>query len=85
MRFKTGFIFGAALGYVLGAKAGRDRYDQIVAAFRRLMANEKVQTVTDKGKSYADLATERVRTSVGGAVHAASDRLRPGHDEAAAS
>ena len=85
MRFKTGFFIGAAIGYVFGSKAGRERYDQIVAAFRRFMGTETVQSVADRGKSYADLATERVRTSVGDAIHAASDKLRPSHDEAAAS
>lgn len=31
MDFKTGLILGAAIGYVVGARAGRDRYDQMVA------------------------------------------------------
>ena len=29
MRFKTGVLVGAAVGYVLGARAGRERYEQI--------------------------------------------------------
>jgi hypothetical protein len=29
MRFRTGIVAGAAFGYVLGAKAGRGRYEQI--------------------------------------------------------
>lgn len=29
MRFKTGIVVGAAAGYVLGARAGRERYEQI--------------------------------------------------------
>ncbi len=29
MRFKTGLAVGAAVGYVLGARAGRERYEQI--------------------------------------------------------
>ena len=32
MKFRTGLIVGLGIGYVLGAKAGRDRYDQIVNA-----------------------------------------------------
>jgi hypothetical protein len=30
MRWKVVFISGAIVGYVLGAKAGRERYEQIV-------------------------------------------------------
>ena len=29
MGFKTGLLVGAAVGYYLGAKAGRERYEQI--------------------------------------------------------
>jgi len=29
MRFRTGMLVGAAAGYVLGARAGRERYEQI--------------------------------------------------------
>lgn len=30
------FVLGAAVGYVLGAKAGRGRYEQIVRTYRRV-------------------------------------------------
>lgn len=29
MRFRAGLVVGAAVGYVLGARAGRQRYEQI--------------------------------------------------------
>ena len=29
MRFRSGLVVGAAVGYVLGARAGRQRYEQI--------------------------------------------------------
>jgi membrane protein DedA with SNARE-associated domain len=29
MRFRTGMLVGVAVGYVLGARAGRERYEQI--------------------------------------------------------
>ncbi|HEX2131982.1 MAG TPA: hypothetical protein VHH15_10490 [Actinophytocola sp.] len=37
------FVLGAAVGYVLGAKAGRGRYDQIVRTYRRLADHPAVQ------------------------------------------
>lgn len=33
-RFRTGLIVGLGIGYVLGTKAGRERYEQIKSAAR---------------------------------------------------
>lgn len=37
------FLIGAAVGYVLGAKAGRGRYEQIVATYRKIADHPAVQ------------------------------------------
>ncbi len=37
------FLLGAAAGYVLGAKAGRGRYEQIVRTYRRIADHPMVQ------------------------------------------
>lgn len=37
------FLLGVATGYVLGSRAGRQRYDQLVAAYRRLIDHPMVQ------------------------------------------
>ena len=37
------FVLGAAVGYVLGAKAGRGRYDQIVRTYRKIADHPAVQ------------------------------------------
>lgn len=65
MSFKAGLIVGTAVGYVLGARAGRERYDQIVEAFGRISGNERVQDITAKSKAVVDLATERVKETIG--------------------
>ncbi len=76
MSFKTGFIAGAAIGYVLGAKAGRERYQQITELWASFTGNERVQTVVDKGKTYVDQTARRIRGSVGETLHNASDKVR---------
>jgi hypothetical protein len=38
-----GFLLGAAVGYVLGAKAGRGRYEQIMRTYRRVADHPAVQ------------------------------------------
>jgi hypothetical protein len=81
MRFKSGFLVGLGAGYVLGTKAGQERYQQIVDAAGRLRENPSVQRLTGEvnktvsaGKdrvaetaaAKADQAKEAVSTKVGG-------------------
>lgn len=40
MRFRTGLVIGLGIGYVLGAKAGRERYEQIRNAAEGLWASD---------------------------------------------
>ncbi len=42
---RTIFLAGFCLGYVLGARAGRDRYEQIARAARQLADRPEVQSV----------------------------------------
>jgi hypothetical protein len=44
MRYKLTFAVGFAAGYTLGAKAGRERYEQITRAMRGLAENPTVQS-----------------------------------------
>ncbi|HKA68876.1 MAG TPA: YtxH domain-containing protein [Actinomycetes bacterium] len=50
---KLGFLAGAALGYVMGAKAGRERYEQIRSAAQRLVNNPTVQQVKTEAQDQA--------------------------------
>ena len=43
------FLTGAAVGYVLGSRAGRRRYEQIKAGAERLWNDPKVQGFVDQG------------------------------------
>lgn len=45
MKGKIVFVAGAAAGYVLGARAGRKRYEQIAAAASRFWQTQPVQEV----------------------------------------
>ena len=65
MGFKTGLLIGAAAGYVLGTKAGRERYVQIMDGWARISGDDRFQDLTSKGKSVVDLAAERVKDAVG--------------------
>jgi hypothetical protein len=53
------FLLGAAVGYVLGAKAGRGRYDQLMRTYRRLSDSPTVQGAA--GIARAKLGFEKRR------------------------
>jgi hypothetical protein len=60
-KFLLGLVAGAAAGYVLGTKAGRERYDQLVDASRAAADPDRVVASTSKvassvAKSANDLA-----------------------------
>lgn len=43
MRYKMMFAVGLGIGYVLGTRAGRERYEQIKRSARRVAENPTVQ------------------------------------------
>ncbi len=72
MKFKTGLVLGLGIGYVLGARAGRDRYEQLKAALDAAAANPQVRNALDT----ADRKTRTVRKIVGDSMVAAADTVK---------
>ena len=72
MKFRTGLAIGLGVGYVLGAKAGRERYEQIVSFLDSVGANPVVRTAT----SIADRTTRPIRRATGNGLVAASAKVR---------
>ncbi|MFQ5472161.1 MAG: hypothetical protein ACE5FA_04650 [Dehalococcoidia bacterium] len=72
MKFKTGVLVGLAVGYVLGAKAGRERYDEIMGACRSMCGDPRVKDLAGRAKAAADLAGAVVGTGLQGA----SEKIR---------
>ena len=60
MRFKSGFLVGLGAGYVLGTKAGQERYQQIVDAAGRLRENPGVQRLTGEVNRTVSVGKDRV-------------------------
>jgi hypothetical protein len=56
MRGKAGLVIGIAVGYVLGTRAGRERYEQIKAQVAKLWELEPVQNQVDKAKEFGKSA-----------------------------
>ena len=70
MRYKATFLTGLATGYVLGAKAGRARYEQIArtatAVWNRPMVQSATHTLGSRAASLVDTAKSSVSSRVGG-------------------
>ncbi|MFC4906596.1 YtxH domain-containing protein [Actinomadura gamaensis] len=60
MRYRVAFAVGAAVGYVLGAKAGRERYEQIRRTSQRVAGTPAVQNAAGVVRERASGARERV-------------------------
>ena len=65
MRFRLGIGAGFAAGYYLGAKAGRERYEQLNRTIRKVKRSDAFETATEKAKAVADLGVERAKDVVG--------------------
>ncbi len=69
MKGKLTLLVGAAVGYVAGTAAGRQRYEQLKAQAKRAMENPKVQEaaaevqhkVADAAVKAKDLAAEKLQ------------------------
>jgi hypothetical protein len=68
--------FGA--GYVLGAKAGTQRYDQIMAKFRELAGMPAVQDVTSTLTETASTLGDTAKTKVTDTINAAGEKVTGG-------
>lgn len=70
MRHKATFVTGFATGYILGAKAGRQRYDTIMSYARNFMEKPAVQqtagVVQAQAADLAGSAKRVVTDKVGG-------------------
>jgi hypothetical protein len=60
MRFKSGFLVGLSAGYVLGTKAGQERYQQIVDAASKVRENPGVQRLTGEVNRTVSVGKDRV-------------------------
>jgi hypothetical protein len=69
MGFKRGVLLGLGVGYVLGAKAGRERYEEIRQAWQRFSGNPKVQTVLEKSR-------EVVEAGAGKSLHVVEEGMK---------
>lgn len=93
MRYRIVFAAGLAAGFILGAKAGRERYEQIMRLARKTADSPAVQQAAAAAQAQAsglakaakERAWERVpriadsaRSRLGGKLHRADPQPGPG-------
>jgi hypothetical protein len=82
MRFKSGFLVGLSAGYVLGAKAGEERYQQIVDATSKLRENPGVQRLTGEVNKTVNVSKDRVAETAAAKADQAKEVVASKADQA---
>lgn len=72
MAKKIGFLLGVGVGYVLGARAGRQRYDQIVTKVRGVASDPRVQEKASQAQHLAQEKAGQAAQAVKGKAEDAS-------------
>jgi len=72
MKGRTGFALGVAAGYVLGARAGQERYEQIKTATAKIVEQGEAQVTREPTAEPPSKAQELL----GKGLRAASRSLR---------
>ncbi|WP_207950214.1 hypothetical protein [Nocardioides ochotonae] len=81
---KLPLLIAAGAGYVLGARAGRERYEQIKAQAQKIGGDPRVQQAAQQAQdvvsTQASAAAGVAKEKAGSAAHAAADKVRS-HDQ----
>jgi hypothetical protein len=76
---------GLAAGYVLGARAGRERYERLAELARRVAQRPEVQQLADRARSGLDAGIEQATDAASDRLEQARTSMAPADTEAAAS
>lgn len=72
MKFRLGLIIGFAIGFLAGARAGRERYEQIVGAYKKARSNKRIREATE----LAERSTRGTRAVAGRGMVSVADTVR---------
>lgn len=80
---KLTLLTAAAAGYVLGARAGRERYEQIAAGARKVAGNPRVQAAKQQAQDVAaekathvkDVAAEKAKETASSVKSTVSEKV----------
>jgi hypothetical protein len=64
MRYRLTFLLGVGAGYVLGARAGRERYDQLMRSIREAKEQPGVQSAAGVVAAQASGLAQKAKSVV---------------------
>lgn len=76
MGFKTGLLVGFGVGYVLGTRAGRERYEELRRAWGQLAGNPQVQAAVSTGKDIVGSGASKGLHAIQGGVERATGAVK---------
>jgi hypothetical protein len=62
---KLSFLAGFGVGYVLGSRAGRERYEQIRRAYAHAKDDPRLQSLAGMAQARADVVLSSLRARMG--------------------
>lgn len=80
MKFRFGLLVGLATGYVLGTRAGQERYEQIQSMWQQFRSSEPAQRLGSEVRGFADRAGSRLEQTANRGVDQLSETLRSSSD-----
>lgn len=80
MKFRFGLFVGIAIGYVLGSRAGYERYQQIQKGWRSVRRSEPAQRLTSEVRDLADRTSSKLEQKASRGMDQISDQLRSDAD-----
>jgi len=84
---KLTLLIGIGIGYVLGSRAGRERFEQIRSGARKVAGNPTVQSAATKAQetvaAQAPVVAEAVKEKATSAASAVADKVHRGDDGSA--
>jgi hypothetical protein len=83
MWISPGAVIGFGVGYLLGARAGRERYDAIMRQVRSVQERPEVQSVAGVVSAQAGQIAQKARETLGGRRPGSGGERSPDHDDPA--
>lgn len=78
MRFRFGLLLGFGIGYTLGARAGRERYDQICQLWASMSGSQPARQLSAEVRDVANRASEVIEQKAAEGMARVSDLVQRG-------